>query len=391
MHICILISTPFPPEEGIGNYVYGLSTKLIENGHKVTIITRGRWNKTQREVIDSIEVIKVRFIPLYPLYIHMHGIFVNKTFRSLESQIDIVHVHMPLSPFIKTSLPIITTIHTPMLIDSRSIEVNDLRSKIERFMGRFVSYPIELKMLKRADLITTVSSSVVHELKDYDVNPEEVILIGNGVDEKAFIPIINKNNDKYILFVGRLSYRKGLFDLIECGKHVCEKYPDVSFIILGKGLLFNKLKKEVEENELKQRFRFLGFVDREKLIQIYQNATIYVMPSHYEGLPTVLLEAMSCGLPVVATAVSGNVDVISSGQNGILIPPKSPKDMARAISMLLDDDKMRKELGKNARKTIEERYTWDIVAKNFLKVYGSCRGVIHGQRKHVYTNNLYEN
>ena len=72
MNICILISTPFPPEEGIGNYVYGVSTKLIEKGHEVTVITRGSWNKTQREVINGIDVIKAPFIPLYPFYIHVH-------------------------------------------------------------------------------------------------------------------------------------------------------------------------------------------------------------------------------------------------------------------------------------------------------------------------------
>lgn len=367
------MSTPFPPEEGIGNYVNGLSRKMIEKGHKVTIITRGSWNKTRIENIGGVEVIKARFIPLYPFYIHIHGIFLNKIFKSIESSLDIVHVHTPLSPFINTSLPLVTTIHTPMLSDTRSIEVNNLRSRIEKLMGRFVSFPIELKLLKRTNILTTVANSVAQELREYYIDPGEVVVIGNGVDEKIFTPMKDngKKKDKYILFVGRLSYRKGLFDLIECGKYICKKYPDISFIIIGKGILLENLKQKVEENGLRERFKFLGFVNREELIQLYQNATIYIMPSHYEGLPTVLLEAMSCGLPVVATAISGNLDLISSRENGILIPSKSPKKMANAISMLLDDDKMRNELGKNARKTIEERYTWDIIAEKFLTIYES--------------------
>ena len=369
MHICIIMSLPVPPEEGIGNYVYGLSTKLIEKGHKVTIITRGNWNKTEREVIDGIEIIKVRFIPLYPFYIHLHGIFVNKIFRSLESHIDVVHVHTPLSPFIKTSLPLITTIHTSILTNIRSIEVINFRSIIERIMGRFVSYPIESKLLKRSDMITTVSHHVAQELREYGVNPNEVTVIGNGVDETIFTPIKNKTEDKYILYTGRLGYRKGLFDLIDCGKYICEKYPDVTFVIPGKGALLGKLQKRVEEIDLQERFKFLGYVDRERLVNLYQNATIHVIPSHYEGLPTVLLEAMACGLPVVATAVSGNLDVISSGENGILISPKKPKEMADAVSMLLDDDEMRRRLGKAARRTIEERYTWDCICDTILKCY----------------------
>ncbi len=369
MNICVLTSAPFPPEEGIGYYINGLSAKFAEKGHKVIIITRGSYTKIQKEVIAGIEVIKAPFIPIYPFYIHLHGIFVNKVFKQLESQIDIVHIHSPLTPFIKTSLPLITTIHTPMLADTHSIEVNNLRSLIERLMGRFVSYPIELKLLKRADMITTVANSVALELREYNINPNEVTVIGNGVDEKRFTPIKNKTDDKYILYTGRLAYRKGLFDLIECGKYVCTKYSDVNFIIVGDGMLRDKLQIKVKNLGLENRFIFKGHVPKNELINFYQNATLHVIPSHYEGLPTVLLEAMSCGLPVIATAVSGNLDVIENGKNGLLIPPKSPKEMANAISTLLEDSSRRHDLGKAARKTIEEKFTWDIVSDRVLQCY----------------------
>ena len=369
MHICTIMSLPFPPREGIGNFVYGLSTKLIEKGHKVTIITRGSLNKTSRASIDGIEVIKVRYIPLYPFYINIHGIFVNKVIKSLEPKIDIIHVHTPLSPFIKTSLPLITTIHTPMLNDTRSIEVKNLRSFVEKLMGRFVSFPIELKLLKRANIITTVANSVAHELKEYDLDPNEVTVIGNGVDEKVFTPLINKTSEKYIFFAGRLGYRKGLFDLIECGKYICEKYSDVNFVIVGDGMLKDDLKSNVNKLNLEKRIIFKGHVSKTELINLYQNATIHVLPSHYEGLPTVILEAMSCGLPVVATAVSGNLDVIENYKNGLLVPPKSPIEMAKAITILLDNENLRRDLGNAARKTIQEKFTWDIISTKILQSY----------------------
>ena len=371
MKICMVTSASFPPEEGIGYYIYNLSRNLINKGHEVVVITRGSWKKTQRDFIDNIELIRASFIPIYPFYIYVHGLFANKIFKSIESQIDVVHFHTPLPPIIKTSLPTLLTVHTPMLTDTRSIEVNDFRATIEKLMGRFVSYPLELNLLKRADIITTVAKSVALELKDYGQDKKNVIVIGNGVDERIFIPIKNKNRNRYILFTGRLAYRKGLFDLIECGKYVINEYPDISFVIPGGGVLLDKLQERVRKNGLQDKFKFLGFVDRETLIQLYQNATLYVMPSHYEGLPTVLLEAMSCGLPVIATAVSGNLDVISPGKNGILIPPKSPRKMADAILMLLDDNKTRKELGRNARKTIQDCFTWNIISEKFLKYYNS--------------------
>ena len=86
----MIMSTPFPPEEGIGNYVYGLSSKLINLGHKVTIITRGNLFKTRREFIDDICVIKPPFFPLYPFHIQFHGLFLNRIFKKMEEEFDIL-------------------------------------------------------------------------------------------------------------------------------------------------------------------------------------------------------------------------------------------------------------------------------------------------------------
>jgi len=373
MNICMIMSAPFPPEEGIGNYVYGLSSKLINLGHKVTIITRGNLFKTRREFIDDICVIKPPFFPLYPFHIQFHGLFLNRIFKKMEEEFDIVHIHSPLSPLISTSLPVIATIHTPMLIDTkkRTDETKDIRARIEQLMGRYISFHIEMDLIERANTITTVAHSVAMELREYGLNSKDVEVIGNGVDEKVFTPIKNKVDEKYILYSGRLDYRKGLFDLIESSKIICQVHPELSFVITGKGILVDKLKRRVNESGLKNNFNFVGFVSREKLIQLYQQATIYVLPSHYEGLPTVLLEAMACGCPVVATSVSGNLDVLTQGHDGILVPPKSPDKIAEAVLKLLDDEKMRNTLGINARNTIENRFTWSIISKKFLHFYNS--------------------
>jgi glycosyltransferase involved in cell wall biosynthesis len=365
----MVMSTPFPPEEGIGNYVYNLSRKLIEKGHQVTVITRSSSWRMQTDTIGDVDVFRAPFIPCYPLHVHVHGFFVNKLFKSLESDFDIVHIHTPLSPIIKTSLPIVTTMHTSIIRDIDFIEVKGLLYFLSKMMLRSTGYSLTLKLLRRSDMITAVSKGVAQELSGYGLNPNDVEAIWNGVDETVFVPTQNKNGDRYILCTGRLTTRKGLFDLIECGKYVCDKHPDLKFIITGKGELLSKLKAKVEKLDLKDKFIFTGFVNRENLIRLYQNATLFVLPSHYEGLPTTLLEAMSCRLPVVATNISGNVDVIENGKNGISVPPKSPQKMAEVISTLLEDEELKKKLGENARKTIEQRFTWDIICDNILKCY----------------------
>jgi glycosyltransferase involved in cell wall biosynthesis len=372
MRICVITSANFPPEEGIGNFISNMSKEFIRKGNQVTIITRGSSSssKIKEEYFEGIRLYRVPFFPLYPIHVQIHGIFVKKLFSSIQSDFDVIHFHTPLPSPLKTNLPTMTTVHTPMKTDTAKVELVNPFSVAVKLQGK-ISCLIESKLFKISDKITSVASSVSQELSEYGLNPDEVEVIGNGVDEKLFCPIQNKASEKYILYTGRLSYRKGLFDFIECGVNICSRYPDINFKLTGKGSLFEKLQKIVQESGYEDRFEFLGHVEKSKLIELYQNATIFVLPSHYEGLPTTLLEAMSCGLPVVATAVSGNLDVIESGKNGILVPIKSPDKMAEAVSSLLNDENLRTELGIAARKTIEEKFTWDAISDKILRCYDS--------------------
>ncbi len=371
MHVCNVISTPYPPWEGIGQYIRGYSTKLLEKGHQVTIITRGPWKKTQRETIDGIELIKVPFFPLYPFYIHLHGLFVNNLFKSLEPQVDIVHIHSPLSPLVKTSLPVIVTIHSPLLSDSEHVEVRSLSSLLTKISARLVSYPLELKLINASDMVTTVSNSVAQELQSYQLDPKTVRILYNGVDETFFSPQPNKQcgGTKNILYVGRITREKGLFDLIEAGRYICDKRSDVHFTCVGNGKELGILKQNTRTRGLEDKFTFTGQVDKKRLLKLYHDADIFVFPSYHEGFPTVLLEAMACGLPIVATDVNGNRDVLSAGKNGVLVPPKSPKGMAEAILTLIENEPLADTLGTHARKTVEENYTWDIVTNRILECY----------------------
>ena len=375
MNVCEVMSAPYPPSEGIGNYVCNLSRGLAKRGHEVTVITRGSLKASPREFEGEIEVLKPRFVPLYPFHIGIHGFYASKLFKSIEEKFDIVHYHTPLPPPLETSLPVVTTVHTPMLEDTRQMELVNLQSALAKVMGRLVSYPLELKLLNRSDMITAVSNSVAEELQEYGVNLGACRVMGNGVDERRFIPAERERDHDLVLFVGRLSYRKGLFDLVEAARKVIDAHPRTRFIIVGKGDLRKMVLRKAEKLGLKDSFSLPGHVDDRTLIELYQKASVFSLPSHYEGLPTVLLEAMSCGSPVVATAVSGNLDVISNNENGILVPARSPERLAGGISMLLDDDSMRNRLGKNARRTIEERYTWDAIVENFLGCYRSLLGI----------------
>jgi len=369
MRICMIVSTPFPPEEGIGYYVYNLSKTLMKRGHVVTIITRGGLT-TETDSFEGIRIIRAPFVPIYPFHVHLHGFFVNRILKAHESDFDIVHIHTPLSPAVDTSLLVVSTVHTSVKEDARHIEVVDAKSFCTKLLTKYVSVPVVAKTIATSESVTTVASSVARELGEHYAC-DHALVVGNGVDEHLFEPGSGKSAEKYILFIGRLSYRKGLFDLLECAEVVCQRY-DVRFILVGKGELEQKIRAIIEKEGLQDSIILVGHQNREELVKLYQRATIFVLPSHYEGLPTVLLEAMSCGLPVVATNVSGCPGVVSDGENGILVPPHSPNEIATALSCLLDDEELRVKLGESARRTIEDGYTWDKIAAKIEACYNTA-------------------
>ena len=159
--------------------------------------------------------------------------------------------------------------------------------------------------------------------------------------------------------------------MVDIAKCVCEKRPDVCFLVCGIGHLSNSLKLKAQNFGLLRNFEFLGYVDRERILKLYQNAALLVQPSAHEGLSTVVLEAMSCGLPVVAYDIPGNRQVISSGTNGILVPLKSHESMAHSILELLNNETQREQIGKIARRTITDRYSWDKISDKMMTCYES--------------------
>jgi len=346
-----------------------MSKKLMEKGHSITVVTRGSY-RTIVDHYEGIRVIKVRFMPLYPFHVHIHGIFIYRLLKKIGHEFDLIHVHTPLVPVVyPAALPVISTVHTSMIEDAKHTEIVDLKSLLSILITRPITYPLVFRLMEVSRAITTVSYSVADEIRRY-YGFEDVIVVRNGVDERRFVPAGRKDGEQYVLCVGRLSYRKGLFDVIETAKIVCSRH-DIKFLVVGKGELEGKLKEKIAAGGLEGKVVLLGHVDPGQLVRLYQNATIFLMPSHYEGLPTTLLEAAACGLPIVATAVSGNIEVIASGENGILVPPKSPAGMSDAISRLLEDEPLRKRLGAEARMTIESDFTWDRISEKILKCYRS--------------------
>jgi glycosyltransferase involved in cell wall biosynthesis len=263
----------------------------------------------------------------------------------------------------------VLTEHGTVKSDIHNSELLDIHSMVIKLFSReFVS--LDVKAIKNSDIITVVSNSCAKELRDIYKIDRRIIIVNNGVDTNFFIPKErNEMKEPYILYTGRLDSRKGLVDLIESAKYVCQEHSDIKFILTGKGPNKRYLEQRIDELGLKKNFYFAGFVARPKLLEYYQNATIYVLPSYYEGLPTTLLEAMSCGIPSIATDVEGSSELITDGETGLLVPPRDPKRLAEAILKLLNDKSLRLRIGLNARKYVVDNYDWPIITDKIEEAY----------------------
>jgi len=370
LKIAMLFSNPFPPKEGQGNYIYNLSKELIKRGHSVHVITRG--TKAREFEFDGLNVHVLPFIKVYPFHVDVHGIFVRRFMKVLDKKMDIVHVHTPLPPAVSLQhAHVVSTFHSTLCGGSYRIELVDLHAIIERSLGILFKRN-EIALIRCSDVLTVSSRSVAFEMaRYYNINPSDIVILGNAVDNTFLERCCSSENQESdtIIYVGRLAYGKGLLDLIDSMKLIVAKRPNSKLVIIGKGPLLRRLIGRTNKLCLRNNVEFRGFVSHSELPFQYTRASVFVMPSYYEGMPTAILEAMACGLPVVATSVHGNVDVVKNGITGILVPPKKPVELARAILYLFDHPDLRYELGKRAQILIKERFTWDKVARRTLDAY----------------------
>jgi glycosyltransferase involved in cell wall biosynthesis len=371
MRICMMLSTALPPREGIGFYVWNLAHHLRDGGHTIHLVTRRERGQAAQETVDGITIWRPPFWPVYPFHVHVHGQYVQRLVAHLEDEIDVFHLHTPLVYPIKTRKPLLVTNHSTLRSDIASIPANNRLAWLTKLQGP-VSYVLEQQLFERADGLTAVASTVAQEMAAYGVEPRDVRVLGNAVDADVFSPSDTEpdREQPYVLTTGRLGLRKGLEDLIACAALVKQEAPSLRFLLAGTGPLEAALRADIARRGLQEQVILLGHVgDRRKLADLYRGATAYVHAAHYEGLSTALLEAMGCGRPVIATAVSGALDVVTPEQNGVLVPPREPARLAQAILRLLRDPDRAAVWGRAARRTVEERYTWPVVCAGYVAEY----------------------
>ena len=208
-----------------------------------------------------------------------------------------------------------------------------------------------------ADLVLAPSAVTAAEIRrDYRV--EAVGVVPNATGGLAVVPAsfeLPEGEPGYLLFVGRLRIRKGVEVLLEALRDVRDARP-AELRIAGDGEHRERLERRVRELDLGKAVTFLGTCDAGRVRRLLAGAAALVVPSIYEGMPLVVLEAMAAGVPVVASAVSGIPEVVEDGETGWLVPPEDPRALEQALEDVLARPREARRRGEAGRRRVEERF-----------------------------------
>jgi glycosyltransferase involved in cell wall biosynthesis len=195
-------------------------------------------------------------------------------------------------------------------------------------------------------------------------------VVYNGVDTELFSPGQEPaSTAPVILSVGNLIPIKGQDLIIRAVASLTSEFPAISLEIIGEGPERSRLENLASTLGIAERVRFFGRQSRQEVAAAMRRCTVFALPSRYEGLGCVYLEAMSTGKPVIGCRGQGIAEIVQQGSNGFLVGPDNDKELNLALAMLLRDENRRRNLGGAARDTIVERYTLSQQAENLARIY----------------------
>ena len=392
MKVCIL-TTSFPLGKGdiSGMFVLEQARHLIKHGAEIRVVSPHHFGSLLKEDINGIQVHRFRYFLPEKLQKLCYGSGMPNNVREF--------------PWTKLQLPLLVLLFTIQAIrHARGCDIIHAHWSVAGIAGliaaRIMRKPIVLNihqgtlrdftkiervLLENVDYVVFNSSYTLSHAMKY-AKPVRSAIVPPGVDTEKFqcrssswkgMDILPARiMDKPILFtLGRLVEWKGHRYLIDAVRLVKDKM-NVHLLIGGEGTLRQDLDNLVRDRGLEDEVTFLGHIPGHLMNNYYSKADIYIQPSIIdkdgttEGLGVTILEAMACGTPCIGSKVGGIPDIIRDGENGFLVNPADPEQLAEKISLLLQAKDLREEIGGKGRKFVEENYSWNVKAGELMEIYG---------------------
>ncbi len=408
MKICFLMYQGNMYSGGQGVYLYYLTRELARMGHEVHVIAGPPYPSlaegvTAHNIRDysywTYHHYKKDFVYNRPPFSYFHpvnfyefvstrinlsSLLANYSVRayfklrelSREHRFDLVHDNQTLSYGVmamqRSGFPLVATIHHPLSADLKN-QLRQARSTYEK-ARRILWSPWKMQQwaAKGADRVIVVSETSRVDVEEaFDLPPEKVRTVYNGIDTDTFRPLpgVERLPDK-LLYVGNSEDRnKGARYFLEALNLLQDELDfRVTFVDNFKYNL-KLAPRLVDEFGLNSRIDFTGRIPTEDLVRHYNEAKLLVTSSVHEGFGLPLAEAMSCGTPTVATEIGAYKEIVEHGKSGWLVPPSDPRALADAIRMMWNDASLRGRLSEGGRQRILDKFNWRKAAEETLAVY----------------------
>jgi glycosyltransferase involved in cell wall biosynthesis len=369
MRILICAALFQPHIGGYEKNIEILAKRLVKSGHEVDILTCNTNNSYAYEGSVKEQYLITR-LPTWNLLNGAYPVpsLSMKTLRMLKRVFDYKYdVVITQTRFFVTSLLgyLISDIkRIPLIAVERGTCHSVVQNKVVGLINKLYDHTVGTLIVKSAKVNVGVSQAAADFVKHLG-GKARVIYNGIECDRGRTEITINPVKERYIIFVGRLIYAKGVQDLIEAFAILIKERKDLRLRIVGDGNYYQELIKQRNQLPYDDWNKVTFYGERKDVIDLLEEADIFVNPSYSEGLPTSVMEAASVGLPIIATDVGGTREIIKNGESGLLIKPGQPKMIAGAIKVLLHDERYAKVMGMRAKITVMAKFNWDYITHQY--------------------------
>ena len=381
----LMLTWEYPPRVvgGISKVVYDLSHKMVKEGNEVTVVTyKDGDNVKYYENDKGVEVYRVDNYMIRPnnfidwiMQLNFNMITKANEIINKNGKFDVIHAHDWLVAYsaksIKESynIPLISTIHA-----TESGRNSGIHDETQRYIN-----DSEWMLTYESSEVIVNSNYMKNEVQRlFGLPYDKINVIPNGVNLQLFSNVnvdydfrrqYAMDNEKIILYVGRLVYEKGIQNLIAAMPKILDRYHDSKLIICGRGGMIDDLREQVKYLGIDNKVYFAGYCDSKKMQKMYKCADVAVLPSTYEPFGIVAIESMLSGTPTIVSDVGGLNEIVEHGVTGMKSYAGNSNSIADSVLALLFDPKLCANISQNAIKKVKENYNWAKITDNTYYVY----------------------
>lgn len=400
----LMLTWEYPPRivGGIARVVHDLSQRLIRDGHEVTVITYKDGDAPEYESDKGVQVYRIENYMIRPnnfidwiMQMNFNMIAKANELIANGEKFDTIHAHDWLVAYAAKTLkhsyniPLVSTIHA-----TESGRNSGIHDEVQRYIN-----DTEWLLTYESSEVIVNSNYMKCELQRLFGLPfEKINVVPNGININNFAGIERDyefrrqyamDNEKIILYVGRLVYEKGIQNLISAMPKILNGYHDSKLIIAGKGGMLDELKAQANSMGLGDKVYFTGYLNAKQVQKMYKCADVAVFPSTYEPFGIVALEAMLAGVPTVVSDVGGLNEIIEHGVNGMKSYAGNSNSIADSVLSLLYDHKLSANISKNAKNKVKEQFNWNKIAQDTHFIYEKaiCQTMAEKQARQIEQEN----